>query len=569
MRKDDDPTPAPIKTITNYFLPKPKPVDKPFSPSRSNSIKEYFQKTPPAQERTTSSHKCSPFQPKELQLSSSQEVSSGLSRASRQKRTRKTKEKQSKLQEEEQDMLADRSIVEFSNESVIKEGSVSLLGSDTAALLSQINNEICLAVEDDGKAKDELKNRKWKNTATQSLSEENICNDDATSQEDRCRIKKSAVRRNRKPNTSQGKMCNAEPEQSRQDTSMEVNMDETSLLSCSTVTVSFEEFLESQLQDAATTETKSDTCTAKSSEVKSCTDTSDLAVSVSPRTLTIQAEVHPVSPDHESVKGPQLKMASIFTRNKKESQFMDDKKFSVNLQANTDILPDLKRKSNVVLHEEDLELAVVESSSTPKCNPEERKQFMNAFKQPSLDGSKGKPSKSLNKSKPSKENETEEPEKRPDESNPDLTTAESGTEQKSTKGAGKKRGRKPGKKEQTHQSEEVPVAPKQDKHLTSTEVENKSDSVDDSDRRRVKELRRSTRDQTRKQGTSSVPETNPSPRKTRSHEKPETSAVVQDDVAQASTPKSHRHKKNVYRAEMLAPLDKRGSPIRCVLDACV
>lgn len=546
-------------------------MDKPFSPPRSNSIKDYFQKSPPAQEKTTSSHRRSPLQPKELQSSTCQEVSSGLSRAPRQKRIRKPKRKQSKLQEEEQgaDVDADKCIVEIRDESTIKEeGSVSLLGSDTAAPLSQINNEI-LADEDNSKAKDELKNHKCKNAATQSNMDENFCNDDAMSQE-KCRIKTFAVRRNRKPNTGQGEMGNAEQEQSLQDTSMEVNVDETSLLNRSTVTVSFEEFLESQLQDTATDESKSTTCAAKSSEMKSCTDASDLAASMSPRTLTIQAEVHPISPDHEAVKGPQLKMASIFTRNKKESQFMGDKKLScVNPQVNTDILPDLKRKSNVVLHEKDLELAVVESSSTPKCNQEERQQFMNAFKQPSLDGSKGKPSKSLNKSKPSKENETEEPEKKPDESNPDLTTAEPGTEQKSAKDAGKKQRRKPGKKEQMDQSEEVPVTPKKNKLLTSMEVENKSDSVEDSNRRCVKELRRSTRDQTRKLGTASVPETNPSPRKTRRREKAETSAMIQDNVAQASTPKSYRHKKNVYRAEMLSPLDKRGSPIRCVVDGCV
>ena len=48
----------------------------------------------------------------------------------------------------------------------------------------------------------------------------------------------------------------------------------------------------------------------------------------------------------------------------------------------------VKRKSNVVLLEEDLELAQVDSQSTTtaKCSQAERKQFMSAFKQPSLDG---------------------------------------------------------------------------------------------------------------------------------------------------------------------------------------
>ena len=53
----------------------------------------------------------------------------------------------------------------------------------------------------------------------------------------------------------------------------------------------------------------------------------------------------------------------------------------------------------MVLQEEDLELAVLESESTPKCTVVERKQFMAAFKQPSLDGSKPKPVKSQGKQK--------------------------------------------------------------------------------------------------------------------------------------------------------------------------
>ncbi|MCJ8746407.1 hypothetical protein PDJAM_G00141360 [Pangasius djambal] len=581
LRKEDDPpAPPPAKTITNYFLPLPKPVDKPFSPPRTNSIIDYFRKTPPAQEKTTSSQKCSPLQTKELPSSTGEDVCPKTSRAPRQKRTRKAKEKQNKLQEEEQDTLTDDCIVESPDESLIKEGGgVSLLGSDSAALLSQINNEICLDEEplesknttdisvDVRKAKDGLRNCKSKNVATQSQTDDHFSNDKASSQEDKCRIKKPAVRRSRKANVGQSETCGAEHERSLHDVSMEVNVDETSALNCSTITVSFEEFLQSQMQNEneVAAECKSDPCAAESSEAKSCMDASDPVASVSPRTLTVQAEVHPISPDHEPVKSPRLKMASIFTRNKKESQLKEGKKssFSDNPQVNTDILPDLKRKSNVVLQEEDLELAVVESSSTPKCTQEERKQFMNAFKQPSLDGSKGKPGKGLSKSKPAKDNASEsaEPETKAEESDPDLATPEQSTEQQQAMGVGKKRGRKPVKKGQTDRCEDAPVTPKQDELPTAVEAEEKSGAVDDGNKQSVKELRRSTRDQTRRQAAS-VPERNPSPRKTRSREKAETSAVCRDDGSQTSTPQSHRNKRNVYRAEMLSPLSKRGSPIR-------
>lgn len=536
---------------------------------------DYFRKPAATQEKTTSSQKSSPLQSKESHSFTCEEVSPKVSRAPRQKRTRKTKEKQNKLkeedEEEEQDVLADNCILESPDESLIKEeGSPSV----------QTNNENCADEEplksknatdtstDERKAK--VQNPKRKNLASQSQTDDNFVNDDddASAQEDKCRVKKSAVRRNRKANVGQSETCDTEQDQSLHDASMEVNVDETSVLSCSTVTVSFEEFVQSQMQNQGevATDAKLDTCAAESSKAKPCTDASDpVIVAVSPRTLTVQAEVHPISPDHETVKGPQLKVASIFTRNKKDSQLKDSKQpSSDNPQVSTDILLGLKRKSNVVLHEEDLELAVVESSSTPKCTQEERKQFMNAFKQPGLDGSKAKPSKGLSKSKPVKENtsETAEPEKKADETDPVLTVLEQSTEQQKAKAVGKKRGRKSVKRDQTDQSEEVPVTPMQEEPPASVEVENKTGSGDDGDEQCVKELRRSTREQTRRKAAP-APERNPSPRKTRSREKAETPA------APASTPKSHRVRKNVYKAEMLYPPDKRESPIRYTPPGCV
>ncbi|XP_058234103.1 ATPase family AAA domain-containing protein 5 isoform X3 [Hemibagrus wyckioides] len=575
-RKDDEPPPAATpKTITNYFMPLPKPVDKPFSPPRSNNIMDYFRKPAASQEKTTSSQKSSPLQSKE---SHCEEVSPKVSRAPRQKRTRKTKEKQNKLkeehEEEEKDVLADNCILESPDESLIKEGGSPSVqtnnenGADEEPLKSKNATDTST---DERKAK--VQNPKRKNLASQSQTDDNFVNDDdddddASAQEDKCRVKRSAVRRNRKANVGQSDTCDTEQDQSLHDASMEVNVDETSMLSCSTVTVSFEEFVQSQMQnqDEVAADAKSETCAVESSETKPCTDASDpVIVAVSPRTLTVQAEVHPISPNHETVKGPQLKVASIFTRNKKDSQLKDSKQpSSDNPQVSTDILPGLKRKSNVVLHEEDLELAVVESSSTPKCTQEERKQFMNAFKQPGLDGSKAKPSKGLSKSKPAKENasETPEPEKKADETDPDPTVLEQDTEQQKAKAFGKKRGRKSVKKDQTDQSEEVPVTPMQEEPPASVEVENKTGLGDDGDKQCVKELRRSTREQTRRQAAP-APERNPSPRKTRSREKAETPAAShQDDVTPASTPKSHRVRKNVYKAEMLYPLNKRESPIR-------
>ncbi|XP_072532413.1 ATPase family AAA domain-containing protein 5 [Salminus brasiliensis] len=571
LRKDDELPPP--KTITNYFMPLPKSVEKPFSPPRSSNIMDYFRKTSPAQEKIGPSQKCSPLQSAEPV--SGEEVSAKLGRAPRQKRTRKSKE-QSKPRQEEQEVLSDGCVVLGSySESLVKEdGNLCMLGSDTAALLSQISSDICIdekspkrkntteTCANDGKVKDVLCNRKSKN---QSRDEDGSANDGASPGEENCRNMKSVVRKSRKARVSQSDSC-TELEQSLADASLEVNLDETSVLNRSTVTVSFEDFLQSQSQDEEGPEP--DTCGAEAfSDAKSCNDVSEAVVAapqVSPRTLTVRAEVHPISPNHDSAKSPEVRVASIFSRNKKERQVKDGKTSSATLQVTADILPDLKRKSNVVLHEEDLELAVVESSSTPKCTQEERKQFMNAFKQPSLDGSKGKPTKCPGKPKQVQEKAPELAEKEPDEkaaeSKPDEAAAEQkqSIEQKTSSSVGKKRSKKSGKKKQNCASEE---AQKHENLPTSMDVDMESGSVDDHETQPPKEVRRSARECTRRQ-TASVPEKILPTRRKRSQEKVEKSTVSQDDPALASTPKSHRPKKSVYRAEMLCPPDRKESPIR-------
>ena len=112
------------------------------------------------------------------------------------------------------------------------------------------------------------------------------------------------MHKSRKARVSQGDSC-AEQEESLHDASLEVNVDENSLLNSSTVTVSFEDFLQSQSQEEEedTADTEPNICAAENlSDAKSCNDMSDLVVAnpqVSPRTLTVQAEVHPLSPSHE------------------------------------------------------------------------------------------------------------------------------------------------------------------------------------------------------------------------------------------------------------------------------
>ncbi|XP_017558617.1 ATPase family AAA domain-containing protein 5 isoform X1 [Pygocentrus nattereri] len=568
LRKDDDPLPT--RTIRNYFVPLPKAVEKPFSPPRTNNIMDYFMKTSP-QEKIVSSQKQSPLQSTESV--SCQEAK--LGRTQRQKRFKKPRE-QNKLQEEEQGVLPENCAALGSpGESLIKDSSnCSVLGSDTAALLSQISNDTGLDEESvkkenntescatDRKVKDLLQIRKSKKVNNQSRADDNLDNDKRSPGEEEGRNIKSVVHKSRRARISQSDSC-AEQDKSLHDASLEVNVDENSLLNSSTITVSFEDFLQSQGEED-TADTEPSTCAAEIlSDAKSCNDVSDLVVAtpqVSPRILTVQAEVHPLSPNHETSKSPEVKVASIFSR---RSQVKDSKtSSSANSQVTADILPDLKRKSNVVLQEKDLELAVVESSSTSKCTQEERKQFMNAFKQPSLDGSKGKTTKSSGKLKHIQEKAPETEEKEPDEKAVENQLDETSSEQNCAISVGNKRCRKARKKRQTDASEEVPTpAPTHEELPTSVEVITESGSVDDGKTQPAKEVRRSTRESTRRQAAP-VSERNTSPRKTRSQEKAEKCSVSQDDPALACTPKSLRSKKSVYRAEMLSPSYKKGSPIR-------
>lgn len=578
LRKDEDSPPT--RTITNYFMPLTKTVEKPFSPPRSSNIMDYFKKTSPAQEMFGCPQKSS--HPQSTEAVSCQEVSAKLPRTHRLKRSRKPKE-QSKQCEDEQEILTDECVI-LSDSSVKEVGSLSVLGSDTVTRMSKISSDVCSDEESlKGRNTTEVcardrkaKNHKSKNLANQTRVGNSLSNDNPSPREERGKIVKSVVCKSKNASISQSDLS-TEHEQSLHNTSLEINVDETSALNSSTITVSFEDFLQSQSQEeeANTVDPESDTSVVETlNDLKSFDDVGDVvaaAPQVSPRTLTVQAEVHPVSPKQESAKGSDVRMASIFNRNKKESQVKDSKTSSIaNPQVSANILPDLKRKSNVVLHEEDLELAVVESSSTPKCTQEERKQFMNAFRQPSLDSAKGKTSKGPGKLRQVEEEAPETLEKEPDVraayGKPDETSLgqKQIMENENSGSAGNKRSRKSLKRRQSNVSKETPTSTqKQEQLAIPVATDTESGSVDDSKTQPAKEVRRSARESIRRQ-RASVPERNPSRRKTRGQEKEEKSAIPQDNAALASTPKSRGPKKSVFRAEMLSPSDRKGSPIRWV-----
>lgn len=558
LRKDGD---APsVKTITNYFMP--KPVEKPFSPPRSNNIMDYFKRTSPAQEIKSCSQvaKENSPQPSEQTI---REVPGKPIRGQGQKRTRKAKDNKKSKEEDAQTATDDVVLIESPSELAVKE-------SDTVAVPAQTCHDVFSNEESEVRkntteadpnvltVKNSVESSEQKPSVNQSRKKD-------------CGNRKSAVRRNRKAKggSEETKECDADAQEPVCDAKLEESADKKS----STVTISFKDFLQNQNQEQEESNVIPKTDTAETSnEGNTCNGQSDSVIGplqVSPRTLTIQAEVHPISPDHhESVKASkELKVASIFSRNKK-SQSNEDKSLSVPIpEVKPDILPDLKRKSNVVVLEEDLELDVMESSSNPpKSTEAEIKQFMNAFKQPSVDGFKSKTNKGQSKQNQVQEKDPETTDKKHEEksleSKPE-TSAEQNEEQKSCPGDKKKRVRKAGKKGQAKKAEDAQAATrKPEEPPTNTEVDSESRPADNNNSEQaVRELRRSTRELSRRQSAAAL---NNVLQKKETQEN-----TVKDDETQntpspslASTPKSHRPKRGIYRAEMLCPPDTKGSPIR-------
>ncbi|XP_077068642.1 ATPase family AAA domain-containing protein 5 [Siphateles boraxobius] len=559
LRKDGD---APsVRTITNYFMP--KPVEKPFSPPRSNNIMDYFKRTSPAQEIKSCSLVAKENSP-EPSEQGSREVLGKPIRGQGQKRTRKAKDHKKFKEEDAQIVTDDVVLIESTSESAVKE-------RDTVVVPAQACND-AFSNKESGVRKNTteadpdvltVKNSGESSEQKPSLNQ---------SRKKDCGNRKSAVRRNRK--AKGGSEETKEWDADAQDPVCVAELEESAEKESSTVTISFEDFVQNQNQEQEESNAIPKTDTAETSnEGNTCNGQSDSAIGplqVSPRTLTIQAEVHPISPDHhESVKtAKDLKVASIFSRNKK-SQTKEDKSLSVPVpEVKQDVLPDLKRKSNVVVLEEDLELDVMESSSNPpKSTEAERKQFMNAFKQPSLDGFKSKTSKGQSKQNQVQVKDSETTDKEHEEKSLEdkpETSSEQNEEQKSCPGDKKKRGRKAGKMGQAKEAEDAQAAtPKPEEPAADIEVNNESGSADhNNSEQAVRELRRSTRELSRRQSAAVLDSV--SQKKERQE-----NTVKDDDESQntplpslASTPKAHRPKRGIYRAEMLCPPDKKGSPIR-------
>ncbi|CAK6964868.1 ATPase family AAA domain-containing protein 5 [Scomber scombrus] len=585
-----------VKTITNYFSPVPKPVEKPFSPPRSNNIRDYFSQKSQSSKTKTSP----PKQSKENCLKSlSAEKHTSPEPAVKQpsqKRRKKATKAARKLLEAETVIPAEETsclIVEESHESrdppAEAASSCGILGSDTAALLAQLSAEaFATTVKSESKStvnvEEELNDdgSKCGNHVKPEPELSSLALSPVVPSNDKSKRPKTAARNSKKSQQQEAKHSEPEEKEAENslcDVSMEVNVGEASQLNNSTVIISFEEFVRSQSQDETDEDIEDEQGKGDESKIRTEAeemDTEQLDIhkaeenvgsgepfQVSPRTVTIQAEVHVVSPKQEAVK-PVGKVASIFNRKRGAMSSAE-----VTLHPHTEAgqqLPTtsltVKRKSNVVLQEEDLELAVIESESTPKCSEVEKKQFMAAFKQPSLDGSKTKPGKSQGKQRQPGDKTVDATDKVAEEdtvSPPSVEQVPAAPQEKKT--AKKSRKKPEAEKEAVTTSPAVAAPPTEEIVATNTEVDDKKDESPITSTPSIPAVRRSRREAVVRQAPKATPAT--PVKNTRKQDRlKDAAASPQDTPVKMSTRKTRKSKHGVFVAQMVCPPDKKESPIR-------
>ncbi|XP_028311710.1 ATPase family AAA domain-containing protein 5 isoform X2 [Gouania willdenowi] len=566
-----------VKTITNYFSPVAKPIEKPFSPPRSNNIMDYFNKKAPLSKEKSNI----PEQSKEnCQRPPSAEKQSNpvVEKPATQKQGRKaSKMARKRLVTESVESTKEDSCVIIEELCKSKDTGAahvsifSVFGSDTATLLAQTNAEISPAKAN---SDDEVEKVDLRESSKEIESVSNIIElSPIVPSGNKPKLVKTCAQKVKK---RQQEKKHSEPKESEADSSlcdvsMEVNLDEASQLNSSTVTISFEEFVRSQSREedsqedvkenqgkgyktAVTTELEDvDAEALESPKAGDNISSGEPSDQVSPRTVTIQAEVHAISPKQEAASSME-KLAPIFNRKKTANS---PTKVTSSPQAEIGQLsPSVKHKSNVVLLEEDLELVVIESESPLKCSDIEKKQFMAAFKQPNMDHvSKGKAVKSQTKQKPEEENvdAADESVKEPCA----VKVSQSSTENK-----------QPTKKPTRKRKNRIKATKKEKGTISPPAEDMDTKVIEDDNKNKGSPSSTPTLRRSRRERPIHAPEASPSPpvRTTRrQNDSKPVSDVTQDSPGTTSTPKTRKSKRGLFVAQMMCAPDAKGSPIRIKL----
>ncbi|XP_068065795.1 ATPase family AAA domain-containing protein 5 [Anomalospiza imberbis] len=590
-RREED---ASAKTITRYFSPLAKPVDKALSSPKSNNILDYFKKTSATE---NAGFPVGAGENKTLLDADEKECKSSFKPSLKQKRKGKKvnlsnmpkeiKESENDLEIEisSDDSRATTGLQQDSNDFI---ASCTLVDKKCAGELAEDNdqrenfpnvipsrkNAKNFGCETNGSKNRIKKSRKRKHKVNTDLSESSSSENQMN---ERCRKETGE-----KTNTV------AECDASIGDSSFEVPRDDgTSQVNNCIITVSFEDFLRSQgennvEEDPKTAMDSSGTANEMDksdsiSDPEKCEESQQLPL----RTVTVLAQVHSIPPklppSNTEQKGSR-KIASIFLKQKGRVGEKENSPALLDSEQTEQVTQ--KRKSNVVIEEEELELAVLETggadSLRPKCTLEEKHQFMKAFKQPTADVTKSGVKKAPGKQKQAAAKCSKEKEQSEDviPSNKELESGipedymdkctHSKPKSNRTKSRRSRKVQKEGnRKKKASETKETDVlntsnyTGEEDLGASVATVENTLDVIILSTPE-VNELRRSSRQQKTKTPT------NVTPKKPRAR-----SACSADELSacplETSTPKAHRQscrKSNMYRAEVITVPFDGNSPIR-------
>ncbi|XP_077708240.1 ATPase family AAA domain-containing protein 5 isoform X3 [Canis aureus] len=403
-RKDDERSSC--KTITKYLSPVGKTGESVFSPPKSSNILDYFRKTSPTNEKTQSAKECKKKSSAPLSADSGKdcktplEMFSNIEFKKRGKRVNLSHQLNNIKTENE-------SPVKISSDDSKEDSSLNndFVESSTSALLYKKLAQSIQDIKKQSSTMTSIKSSKKVNPK-QGITKNDCKKMRKRKHRDIIDLSESlplAEELNLQKDGKDGKQImpslTNEIKSTANDADSRGDITKTAHLNDNTITVSYEEFLKSHKENTVEHIPDSTVSICIPSEtveemVKSgCIsdpETCEISQHVRYKTVTVLAQVHPVPPRKTR------KIPSIFLKQKQleMENSLSDPESEQTVQ---------KRKSNVVIQEEELELAVLETGNSeavkPKCTLEERQQFMKAFRQPASDVLKNGVRKSSDKQK--------------------------------------------------------------------------------------------------------------------------------------------------------------------------
>ncbi|XP_060107973.1 ATPase family AAA domain-containing protein 5 [Heteronotia binoei] len=394
-RREDD---SSVKAITNYFSPLAKNVDRVLSPPKSNNIMDYFKKTSSSNEKIVS-----PVAEKESKTSIlSLEISSKpLTKLKRRGKRCNLNNKLKDMRTLEHDAVNDdREKCSLKKEDLetnsVSQNAAELLNPNVEGRLNDCSKNSSNTVSSkDEEIKPKIEEKVINNNFKRSKKRKHKVGTDVPESI----IPEIQLSEQSKEVDEIQLVPTSEPD-NKSILGPESNTHEMLQLNDSTVTVSFEDFLKSQRENKVDQILKDQTPDSSVALVESisCRTAQQLPL----KKVTVLAEIHPVPPKSLSSR----KIASIFLKQKTKAAKRQNNFSTPKVEVTEQITQ--KRKSNVVIAEEELELAVLEAPGSEtvksKCTAEERYQFMKAFRQPESDTVKNGAKKGSAKQKEMGEN---------------------------------------------------------------------------------------------------------------------------------------------------------------------